>query len=143
MTTAWSAGELERIGGAEELRIATRRADGTPRREVPVWVVRAGDQVYVRTWYRRDTGWFGHALRSHRACIRVPGLEADVTVEDVGEGPAEAVGQNPADGRLARPPVPDQGQAAAPVQVVPHPRTGPSFRRTTSRITSSGASRPV
>jgi len=45
--------------------------------------------VYVRTWYRRDTGWFGHVLRSHRARIRVPGLEADVTVEDVGEGPAE------------------------------------------------------
>lgn len=48
-------------------------------------------QAYVRTWYQRDTGWFGHALRSHRARIRVPGLEADATVEDVedvGEGTA-------------------------------------------------------
>jgi hypothetical protein len=41
--------------------------------------------VYVQTWYRRDTGWFGHALRSRRARIRVPGLEADVTIEDIGD----------------------------------------------------------
>ena len=55
------------------------------RRWVPIWVVCAGGQVYVRTWYRRDTGWFGHALRSRRARIRVPGLEADVTTEDIGD----------------------------------------------------------
>jgi len=84
MTVAWSADELERIGSAEELRIATKRADGTLCQEVPVWVVRAGEQVYVRTWYRRDNGWFGHAVRSRRARIRVPGLEADIAVEDVG-----------------------------------------------------------
>jgi hypothetical protein len=41
----------------------------------------------VRTWYRRDTGWFGHVLASRQARIRVPGLEADVAVEDVGAGP--------------------------------------------------------
>ena len=44
-----------------------------------------GGQVYVRTWYRRDTGWFGHALRSRQARIRVPGLEADVAIEDIGD----------------------------------------------------------
>jgi hypothetical protein len=45
--------------------------------------------VYVRTWHRRDTGWFGHVLKSRRARIRVPGLEADVAVEDVGDGTAQ------------------------------------------------------
>jgi len=39
----------------------------------------------VRSWYRRDTGWFGHALRSRRARIRVPGLETDVTIDDIGD----------------------------------------------------------
>jgi hypothetical protein len=43
--------------------------------------------VYVRTWYRRNTGWFARVLDSHRASIRVPGLQADVTVEDAGAGP--------------------------------------------------------
>jgi hypothetical protein len=89
MTFAWSPDELERIGGAEELQIATKRADGTLRREVPIWVVRAGGQVYVRTWYRRDNGWFGHAVESRRARIRVPGLEADIAIEGVGGDDAE------------------------------------------------------
>ena len=84
MTTGWSSEQLERIGSADELQIATRRADGTLRRWVPIWVVCVGDQVYVRTWYRRDNGWFGHVLGSRRARIRVPGLEVDVGVEDVG-----------------------------------------------------------
>jgi hypothetical protein len=89
MTTAWIAEELQRIGAAHELQIASMRTDGTLRRWVPIWVVSADGQVYVRTWYRRDTGWFGQVLASHRACIRVPGLEADVAIEDVGEGSLE------------------------------------------------------
>ena len=88
MAVAWSADELERIGGAEELRIATNRTDGTRRRAVPIWVVSAEGQVYVRTWYRRDNGWFGHAVKSRRARISVPGLEADVAIEDVGNDEA-------------------------------------------------------
>ena len=89
MTATWSPDELERIDSAEELEIAVKRADGTLRRWVPIWVVRIGDQVYVRTWHRRETGWFGHVLGSRRARIRVPGLEADVAVADVGEGTAQ------------------------------------------------------
>jgi hypothetical protein len=87
--TTWSPEGLQGIGAAHELQIASRRADGTLRRWVPIWVVSAGGQVYVRTWYRRDTGWFGQVLASNRARIRVPGLEADVAVEDVGEGTPE------------------------------------------------------
>jgi hypothetical protein len=93
MTVAWSPNELERIARAEELHIAAKRADGTLRREVPVWVVRAGGQVYVRTWYRRDSGWFSHVVESRRARIRVPGLEADIAIEDIGgdEGELRAI----------------------------------------------------
>ncbi len=52
-------------------------------------MVSTGGLVYVRTWYRRETGWFGQVLASRRARIRVPGLEADVEVEDVGVGTPE------------------------------------------------------
>jgi hypothetical protein len=89
MAASWAPGELAQIDVARELEIATRRADGTLRRWVPIWVVSTGGQVYVRTWYRRDTGWFGHVLGSPRARIRVPGLEADVVVGDVGPGTPE------------------------------------------------------
>jgi hypothetical protein len=85
MTAAWSPEDRERVGRAEELEIAARGGDGTLRRWLPIWVVCAGEQVYVRTWHRRDSGWFGQALDSRRARIRVPGLEVDVAVEDVGE----------------------------------------------------------
>ena len=44
----------------------------------------AADEVYVRTWHRRDTGWFGRAVASGRARIGAEGLESDVLVEDIG-----------------------------------------------------------
>lgn len=89
MNATWSPRELELMDAAGELHIAVHRADGSLRRWTPIWVVRADGQVYVRTWYRRDTGWFGAALRSQRARVRVPGLEVGTVVEDVGDGPAD------------------------------------------------------
>jgi len=89
MRAAWSPEELERLSRAEELLIAARRAEGTLRRWVPIWAVSVGGQVYVRTWYRRDSGWFARVLDSRRARIRVPGLEADVLIQDVGAGGAK------------------------------------------------------
>ncbi len=89
MTADWTSDEARRIGAAPELEIASRRPDGTLRPWLPIWVVSVGEQVYVRTWYRRDTGWFGHVVASGQARIRVPGLESDVSVTDVGAGTTE------------------------------------------------------
>ena len=87
ISAAWTSEQLDRIETADELQIAVRREDGTLRRLLPIWVVRVEDSVYVRTWHRRDTGWFGHVLTTRRAHIRVPGVEVDVAVEEVGDGP--------------------------------------------------------
>lgn len=65
-----------------------RRADGTLGRWTPIWAVHVADAVYVRTWYRRDTGWFGRAVSTGCARVRVPGVEVEVRVEDVGVGPS-------------------------------------------------------
>ncbi|WP_290058361.1 DUF2255 family protein [Amycolatopsis solani] len=78
----WALDELALLDDARELEIAVGS-----RRWTPIWVVCAEGNVYVRSWYRRDTGWFGDALRSRRARIRVPGLAAEVTVEDLGAAP--------------------------------------------------------
>ncbi|GAA1769027.1 DUF2255 family protein [Streptomonospora arabica] len=86
MTASWSPEDLRRLDSVGELEIAVERSDGSLRGWVPIWVVCTGGQAYVRTWYRRDTGWFGHALRSRRARIRVPRLEADVAIDDIGDG---------------------------------------------------------
>jgi hypothetical protein len=87
MAAFWTPDDIRRIGSADELQIAAKHADGTLRRWLPIWVVCVSEQVYVRTWYRRNTGWFAHVLDSHRASVRVPGLQADVAVEDVAAGP--------------------------------------------------------
>ena len=89
MPDIWPLDAQRKIADARELRVATERADGTLRPWVPIWVVCVDAHVYVRTWYRRNTGWFGHALASARARICVPGLQANVTVEDVGLGTPE------------------------------------------------------
>ncbi|MTD55430.1 DUF2255 family protein [Amycolatopsis pithecellobii] len=85
MSLSWSPDDLRLIDKAGELEIAVKRSDGGLRPWIPIWVVCVGGQVYVRTWFRRDTGWFGHALRSRNARIRVPGLEADVAIQDIGD----------------------------------------------------------
>jgi hypothetical protein len=85
---SWTPEQLAGFDAARELEIAVRRADGTLRPWTPIWVVHAGADVYVRTWYRRDTGWFGLALNTRRARVRVPEVEVDVRIDDVGVGPS-------------------------------------------------------
>jgi hypothetical protein len=80
----WTADELERIGRADELRIASRRSDGSLRRSVRIWVVRSGDALYVRSAYGPDNGWYRRALASGRGHISAGGVERDVTFESPG-----------------------------------------------------------
>ncbi|WP_418606391.1 DUF2255 family protein [Georgenia sp. SUBG003] len=68
--TVWTEQELNRIGNAEELQIASRRKDGTMRRYVTIWVVRAGQDIYVRSAYGKDNPWFVRALASGEGRIR-------------------------------------------------------------------------
>ena len=46
---AWTRDELNKIGNAEELQITSLRRDGTLRNPLPIWVVRVGDDLYVRS----------------------------------------------------------------------------------------------
>jgi hypothetical protein len=87
----WTNDELQRIAAAEELDIAPVRRNGDLRRATPIWVVRAGDELYVRAAYGADKGWHGVARRSRRARIAVGGSERDVIVEDADRGILDAV----------------------------------------------------
>ena len=80
--STWTAEELERIGGAEELKIASRRRDGSLRPYVTIWVVRFGDDLYVRSAYGPDNPWFVRAKASGVGRIRAGGVERDVVFED-------------------------------------------------------------
>jgi hypothetical protein len=78
---AWTADELARIGQATELDIASRRPDGTLRPFVTIWVVRVGDDVYVRSAYGYANPWFQRALASGEGRIRAGGVEREVAFE--------------------------------------------------------------
>ena len=75
----WTAPELERIGAASELRLASRRGDGSLRPYVTMWVVRAGDGLYVRTAYGPGNPWYRRATASGTGRIRAGGIEKDVS----------------------------------------------------------------
>ena len=81
----WTADELARIGRAEELGIASRRSDGTLRPYVTIWVVRSGNDIYVRSAYGHENGWFQRALASREGRIRAGGVERDVAFEEPGQ----------------------------------------------------------
>lgn len=76
--TAWTHDELDRIGTAEELQIAPRRQDGTLRNPVTIWVVRVGDDLYVRSYRGREGSWYRAAQRSQAGRIQAGGVQKDV-----------------------------------------------------------------
>ena len=84
---AWEEDELNRIGGSTELRITTTRADGSQRRWTPIWVVRAGDDLYIRSAGGSTPDWYRHAIQHNQALVKAGGIEADVTVQPI-EDPA-------------------------------------------------------
>jgi hypothetical protein len=79
--TAWTDNELSRIGGADELRVSSRRDDDSLRPAVIIWAVRVGDDVFIRSAYGATNPWFRRALASGRGHISAGGVEKDVTFE--------------------------------------------------------------
>jgi hypothetical protein len=77
--TAWTNDELKRIGNAEELRLASASADGSLRRYTTMWVVRVGDEIYVRSAGGPGRLWYRQAKTSGAGRIRAGGVERGVT----------------------------------------------------------------
>jgi hypothetical protein len=89
--TRWGEDELRRIAQSEELEIAPVRRSGELRKATPIWVVRAGDELFVRGAYGSRTGWYRVARASGAARIRAGGVELDVVVEGADPAVHDAV----------------------------------------------------
>jgi len=76
--TAWTNDELGKIGTADELQIASLRQDGTLRNQVTIWVVRVGDDLYVRAVKGRTGPWFRGTQTRHEGHIHAGGVDKDV-----------------------------------------------------------------
>jgi hypothetical protein len=80
--TAWTDEELAAIARANELTEAPLRNNGTVRGRRIVWVVRRGDDVYIRSVNGDEGAWFRGVQAHHAGHISAGGLEVDVSFED-------------------------------------------------------------
>ena len=85
--TSWTGNELNKVGASEELQIATLRRDGTLRKRVTIWVVRVGDDLYIRSYRGREGAWFRSVQVRHAGRVWAGGLEKDISF--VAEGDPE------------------------------------------------------
>ncbi|MEV6133734.1 DUF2255 family protein [Streptomyces violaceusniger] len=83
--TTWTSDELNRIATTDELEMAPLQGDGTPRTAVPIWVVRDGDDLYVRSYRGTGGTWWRTAHGSHEGHIRSGGVDRDVTLIEEGD----------------------------------------------------------
>ena len=81
----WTRDELNKIGAAEELEIASLRSDGTLRKPVTIWVVRLGDDLYVRSMNGTTGSWYRGALTRHEGHIEAGGVDKNVDFVEVAE----------------------------------------------------------
>jgi hypothetical protein len=82
--TAWTSDELNRIGNSDELRIAARRKDGSLRTPRIIWVVRHGDDLYVRSAHGEGAAWYRGTRATGEGWIEAAGIEKVVTFEPTG-----------------------------------------------------------
>jgi hypothetical protein len=86
MSSTWTDDELREVDGATELQVASRRPDGSLRPFVTIWGVRSGPEIYIRSAYGPQNGWFRRAVEAGSGRVRAGGTERDVSFERVDAG---------------------------------------------------------
>jgi len=89
--STWTTNELRCVSDAVELRVASRRADGTLRPYVTIWHVGVGDALYIRSAHGPSNGWFRRAQEAGVGRMSAGGVERDVTFEPAPADVREAV----------------------------------------------------
>jgi hypothetical protein len=77
--TQWKGDQLDKLGKAEEVQIASAKRDGALRKPVTVWAVRHGEDLYVRSVGGRNGHWFRGVEETHKGRIKAGGVQQDVT----------------------------------------------------------------
>ncbi|TCK25784.1 DUF2255 family protein [Pseudonocardia endophytica] len=78
----WTHDQLAALD-QQEVTIATRRRDGELRTFRTVWVVRDGDNLFVRSAYGRESAWFRGTRSAHEGRIEAGGTAVDIAFVDV------------------------------------------------------------
>ncbi|MBT0773977.1 DUF2255 family protein [Kineosporia sp. J2-2] len=89
---AWTPDTARALSAPQEVQIVTRRPDGTLRRPRIIWIVRAGDRVFVRSTKGRGADWFRGAVATGAGQIVAGGVTHDVIFAEAGAPDLPQVG---------------------------------------------------
>lgn len=81
----WANDELSRIDAVDELRISTRRADGSLRKPVIIWAVRVDNDLYIRAVRGVSGLWYRHAIETGAGSVSAGGVERETTFTSVSD----------------------------------------------------------
>ena len=76
----WKIGDLEAIALSENIMIGHEQADGRTHRWITIWVVRVGDDLYVRSADGLAEGWF-HTMKGVPIHIMADGVDRLVDLD--------------------------------------------------------------
>ncbi len=76
---SWTSDELARVGDAQELDLSVAG------RTVTIWVVRVGDELYVRSWRGGRGSWFRRDQQTHTVHLHAGGVDRAVALVDAGD----------------------------------------------------------
>lgn len=79
----WPVDDLARLGAAEEVQLATRRAAGSLQSPRTIWVVTSGTRVFIRSTHGRDATWYRAATSSRSGQLVCRGTAYEVTFSEV------------------------------------------------------------
>jgi hypothetical protein len=94
MTTpaaTWTPDELATFGTSDEIQLAVRRADGTLRHPVTIWIVRAGDDLFVRSVNGSSAAWYRPVAERHAGQLEAAGVSREVALEPAGSVPDDQI----------------------------------------------------
>jgi len=79
----WSEDDLDLFGGAGEVEVSSVRRDGSWSRSRIVWIVRVGDQLYLRSVNGPEAAWYRSTRSRHQGRLEARGKLCDVTWVDI------------------------------------------------------------
>jgi len=91
LSTQWSNEQLDALGRAGEIDIAPRREDGALCRSTTIWLVRVGDELFIRSYRGPDGGWYRDATGTGRGRVGVGAIAYDVVFEPASDVDQAAV----------------------------------------------------
>ena len=89
--TTWTNDELDRIAAADELELSSVGQHGSLRMPVTIWVVRHGDDLFVRSVRGRTSSWFRGTQDRHEGHIRAGGIDKNVVFVEADEDVNDAI----------------------------------------------------